>query len=161
MPLINCDINLILTLASTFVITISIGAGTFTLTNAKLYVPVVIFSTQDNVKLLNQLKSGLKRTFNWNKYHSRASIEGQKERFTCYSLLVTFKSLLVTRYFLLVTRYYLLVTSCFLLITCYFLLVTRYFSLPTTYLLLVINFSLLFSCYSLLFTCCLLIFIRY
>ena len=33
-----------------------------------LYVPVVALSTQDNVKLLDQLKSGFKITINWNKY---------------------------------------------------------------------------------------------
>ena len=42
----------------------------FKITETKLYVPVVTFSTQDNVKLLQQLKSGFKRTINWNKYQS-------------------------------------------------------------------------------------------
>ena len=36
----------------------------------KLYVPVVTLSTQDNAKLLQELKSGFKRTINWNKYES-------------------------------------------------------------------------------------------
>ena len=40
----------------------------------KLYVPVVTLSTRENVKLLDQLKSGLKRTTNCNKYQSNASI---------------------------------------------------------------------------------------
>ena len=40
------------------VITNSTGAGTFKITNTKLYVPVVTLSTQDNAKLLQQLKSG-------------------------------------------------------------------------------------------------------
>ena len=35
--------------------------------------------TRDNVKLLDQLKSGLKRTTNWNKYQSIASIPAQKQ----------------------------------------------------------------------------------
>ena len=43
---------------------------TFTITDAKLYVPVVTSSTQDNAKLLQQLKSGSKRTINWNRYQS-------------------------------------------------------------------------------------------
>ena len=34
----------------------------------KLYVSVVTLSTPDNSKLLQQLKSGLKRTISWNKY---------------------------------------------------------------------------------------------
>ena len=33
-------------------------ATTFAITDAKLYVPVVTLSTQDNAKLLKQLKSG-------------------------------------------------------------------------------------------------------
>ena len=42
---------------------------------AKLYVPVVNSSTQDNAKLLKQLKSGFKRTINWNKYQSKILTE--------------------------------------------------------------------------------------
>ena len=70
MPLINCEVNLILTWSSTCVITNSKGAGKFAITDTKLYVPVVTLSTQDNAKLLQQLKSGFKRTINWNKYQS-------------------------------------------------------------------------------------------
>ena len=44
---------------------------TFTITETKLYVPVVTLSTQYNAKLLEQLKSGFKRTINWNKYQSK------------------------------------------------------------------------------------------
>ena len=40
----------------------------FTITETNLYVPLVTFSTQDNAKLLPQLKSGFKRTISWNKY---------------------------------------------------------------------------------------------
>ena len=39
-------------------------ATKFAITDAKLYVSVVILSTQDNVKLMQQLKSGFKRTIN-------------------------------------------------------------------------------------------------
>ena len=48
----------------------STGEGRFTITDTKLYVPVVTISTQDNAKLLQQLKPGFKRTLNWNKYQS-------------------------------------------------------------------------------------------
>ena len=41
MPLINCEVNLILTWSLTCVITDSTGAGTFEITDAKLDVPVV------------------------------------------------------------------------------------------------------------------------
>ena len=43
---------------------------TFAITDTKLYVPVVTLSTQDNAKLLQQLKSDFKRKINWNKYQS-------------------------------------------------------------------------------------------
>ena len=62
MPLINYEVNLILTWSSTCVIANSTGAGTFGIRDTKLYVPVVDLSTQDNSKLLQQLKSGFKRT---------------------------------------------------------------------------------------------------
>ena len=68
MPLINCEVNLILTWLSTCVTTDSTGVGRFAITDTKLYVPVVTLSTQENTKILPQLKSGLKRTINWNKY---------------------------------------------------------------------------------------------
>ena len=71
MPLINCEVNLILTWSSTCVITNSTGAGTFEITDTKLYLPVVTLSTQENNKLLQQLKSGFKRVINWNKYLSK------------------------------------------------------------------------------------------
>ena len=40
----------------------------FTITETNLYVPLVTLSTQDNAKLLPQLKSGFKRTISWNNY---------------------------------------------------------------------------------------------
>ena len=68
MLLINCEVNLILTWSSTCVITNSAGVGIFKITDTKLYVPSVTLSTQDNSKLLQQLKSGFKSVINWNKY---------------------------------------------------------------------------------------------
>ena len=70
MPLINCEVNLILTWSKDCVITNSEGEGKFAITETILYVPVVTLSTQDNAKLLQQLKSGFKRTINWNEYES-------------------------------------------------------------------------------------------
>ena len=68
MPLINCEVNLILTWSKDCVSTNSTGEGKFATTETKLYVPVVTLSTKDNEKLLQQLKSGFKKTFTWNKY---------------------------------------------------------------------------------------------
>ena len=70
MPLINCEVNLILTWSKDCVITNSTGEGKFVITETQLYVPVVTLSTKDNEKLLQQLKSGFKKTINWNKYES-------------------------------------------------------------------------------------------
>ena len=70
MPLINREVNLILTWSSTCVIVSARNANqaaTFEITDTKLYVPVVTLSTQENAKLLQQLKSGFKRVINWNK----------------------------------------------------------------------------------------------
>ena len=68
--MINCEVSLFLTWSTTCVITNSTGGGRFTITDTKLYVPVVHLSTQDNAKLLQQLKSGFKRKINWNKHQS-------------------------------------------------------------------------------------------
>ena len=70
MPLINCKVELILTWSNTCVITNSTGEGKFAITEIKLYVPVVTLSTEDNAKLLQQLKSNFKRKINWNEYES-------------------------------------------------------------------------------------------
>ena len=70
MPLINCKVELILTWSNTCVITNSTGEGKFAITEIKLYVPVVTLSTEDNAKLLQQLKSNFKRKITWNKYES-------------------------------------------------------------------------------------------
>ena len=48
---------------------------TCSISDAELNVPLVTLSTQDNAKLLEQLKSGFKRTTDWNKYQSKKSIE--------------------------------------------------------------------------------------
>ena len=70
MPLTNCEVNFLLTWSKDCAITNSTGEGKFAITATKLYELVVTLSTQDNAKLLQQLKSGFKRTINWNKYES-------------------------------------------------------------------------------------------
>ena len=56
MPLINCEVNLILTWSKDCVITNSTDEGKFAITETKLYVPVVTLSTKDNEILLQQEK---------------------------------------------------------------------------------------------------------
>ena len=73
MSLINCEINLILTC----VFSSATGATKFAITDAKLYVPVVTLSTQDNIKLFKQLESSFKRIINWNEYQSKVKEQAQ------------------------------------------------------------------------------------
>ena len=78
MPLINCEINLTLVWSANCSLVSGIVANqmpTFAITDAKLYAPATTLSTQDNAKLLEQLKLGLKRTFNWNKYKSNITTQ--------------------------------------------------------------------------------------
>ena len=70
MLLINCEVNLILTWSIDCVVSSATGETKFSITDTKLYVLLVTLSTQDNAKLLQQLKSGFKRITNWNKYES-------------------------------------------------------------------------------------------
>ena len=77
MPLINCEVELILAWSADCVIiynNVVNQVPTFTITETNLYVPVVTLSTQDNAKLLPQLKSGFKRTVSWNKYLSKPEL---------------------------------------------------------------------------------------
>ena len=80
MPLINCDLELILTWAADCVIVytdIASQNSTFTITETNLYVPVDTLSTQDNAKSLPQLKSGFKRTISLNKYLAKPKLLAQ------------------------------------------------------------------------------------
>ena len=80
MPLINFEVNLILTWSSTCVLVSTNNANqnaTFAITDTKLYVPVVTLSTQENTKFFQQLKSGFERVINWNKYLSKPELLAQ------------------------------------------------------------------------------------
>ena len=73
MPITNCEINLILTWSYKYVLSNDTKfAITFAITDTKLYALLVTFSTKDNAKLLQQLKSG---TINWSKYQSKVIIQ--------------------------------------------------------------------------------------
>ena len=78
MPLINCETNLILARSENFLLS-NENATTFANTDTKLYVTVVTLSTQDNAKLLEQLKPGFKRTIKWNKYRPEPAIKAQNQ----------------------------------------------------------------------------------
>ena len=84
-PLINCEVNLILTWSSTCVL-VATGlqnqAATFAITDTNLYVPVVTLSTQEDTKFLQQLKSDFKRVINRNKYLSKPGLLAQNQILT-------------------------------------------------------------------------------
>ena len=73
----NCEVNLFLTWSANCTIIYTDTADqipTFTITETKLYNSVVTLSTQDNAKLLPQLKPGFKRRINWNKHMAGINI---------------------------------------------------------------------------------------
>ena len=90
-PLINCEVYLVLIWSENCVLTSKATreadsdadpavAGidnpknaVFTITDCKLYVPAVTLSAENDNKLLEQLKTGFKRTITWNKYRSEMS----------------------------------------------------------------------------------------
>ena len=47
------------------------------ITDTKLYFPVVTLSKENDIKLLEQLKTGFKKTIKWNKYRSQMTIQPQ------------------------------------------------------------------------------------
>ena len=65
MPLINCKVELSLKWYERCLLTAATTA-TFTITDAKLYVPIVTLSTEDNAKLSKLLSEGFKRPVFWN-----------------------------------------------------------------------------------------------
>ena len=79
MPLIDCEINFILSCSKNSVIFSTIWKTKFAITDTKLYVPVVTLSIQDNAKLIKQLTFGFKKTINWKKYPSKVSKERQNQ----------------------------------------------------------------------------------
>ena len=79
--MINCEIELILTWSKNCVLADMTTANNppigleFQITDTKLYVPVVTLSKENDKKLLEQLKSGFKRTVKWNKYRSQMTVQ--------------------------------------------------------------------------------------
>ena len=67
MPLINCKVELSLYCIERFLLTAA-NTATFKITDAKLYVPIVTLSPEDNAKLSKLLDEGFKRPVYWNKY---------------------------------------------------------------------------------------------
>ena len=90
-PLIGCEVSLELKWNKNCVITSlerrQVDAGppvvrdnaptgaTLSITDCKLYVPVVTLSKDDEIRLLTNLKSGFKREITWNKYRSQMTTD--------------------------------------------------------------------------------------
>ena len=90
-PLINCEVEIILTWTKNCVLAdmttrdagnnndppaiVAPSGATFQITDTKLYAPVVTLSKENDIKLLEQLKTGFKRTIKWNKYRSQMTIQ--------------------------------------------------------------------------------------
>ena len=109
-PLINCEITLILSWYKECVLVgrahggppaAAINSPTdvkFEITDCKLYVPAVTLSTENDNKLLEQLKSGFRRTIKWNKYMSQMSNQNKNNNLN-YLIDTTFSN--VSRLFVL------------------------------------------------------------
>ena len=69
-PLINCKVELSLKWIENCVLTTAANANKaiFKITDAKLYVPIVTLSVEDNAKLSKLLSEGFKRPIYWNEY---------------------------------------------------------------------------------------------
>ena len=67
MPLINCKVELSLKWCERCLLTAA-NTATFRITDAKLFVPIVTLSIEDNAKLTKLLNGGFKTPIYWNKY---------------------------------------------------------------------------------------------
>ena len=68
MSLINCKVEFSLKWYNNCILSSSGTAATFTITDTKLYVPIVTLKTEDNTKLWKLLSEGFKRPIYWNEY---------------------------------------------------------------------------------------------
>ena len=60
--------------------------------NAKLYIPVVTLSINDNIKFLEKIKQGFKRQIYWNKYRSKITPQPNNNNLD-YLIDPTFKNI--------------------------------------------------------------------
>ena len=68
MPLINCKVEFSLKWYENCILSSSGTAAIFTITDTKLYVPIVTLKIEDNANLWKLLSKGFKRSIYWNKY---------------------------------------------------------------------------------------------
>ena len=68
MPLINCKVELSLKWYEECILSSAGDNATFKITDAKVNVPIVTLSVEDNAKLSKLLNEGFKRPIHWNEY---------------------------------------------------------------------------------------------
>ena len=90
-PLINCEVEIILTWSKNCALAdmtvraagnnndppavVAPSGATFKITDTQLYVPVVTLSKENDIKVLEKLKSGFKKTIKWTKYRSQMTFQ--------------------------------------------------------------------------------------
>ena len=109
MPLINCKLHLELGWSKNRVMFIAPdnnnnNTTTFKITSTKLYVPIVILSTKDNVNLTKQLNEGFKRSVYRNEHKSKIGAKtADKKILQDFLLMLLFKELIDSLVLLLIT----------------------------------------------------------
>ena len=78
-PLINCKIKLNLTWKKECVLSNQRGDAVFIINDAKLYVPVVTLSKEDNKDFIEQQNKGFQRSNYWNEYKTKEMTENRDD----------------------------------------------------------------------------------
>ena len=94
-----------------------VTGANFLINITKLYVPVVTFSINDNIKFLESIKPGFKRTISWNKYRFEITTQAKSNKLG-YLIHPTFRN--INRLFVLsfknvnddCKRYFLISITC-------------------------------------------------
>ena len=104
LPLIICEVELTLSWTKVYILVEhnnNITSIVFKVTNTKLYVLVVTLSINDNIKFLENIKQGFKRTVSWNKYRSEITTQPKNNKLD-YTVDPTFKN--INRLFVLLFK---------------------------------------------------------
>ena len=94
MSLVNYEVNLILTWYANCVISNAAANQVTTLAITDTKLQVVTLSTDNNAKLLQQLKSGFKRTINWNNYESKATRQNASNQYLEFLIEPSFQEVI-------------------------------------------------------------------
>ena len=70
-PLINCEVFLELNWIEDCILSSTRDSAKFSITDAKLHVPIVTLSAKDSANLAKQLNEGFKRAVYWNSYETK------------------------------------------------------------------------------------------